>query len=93
MGLPQFSRQLTNAIDNYERLVSMWDDARADSRLGWQALRLIGEEVRSARARLVLAIKAEFRTHQHETPTAAECLAWYDHLVNERRPLIFTEGK
>lgn len=89
MSMPTFSKQLTNAIDNYERLVEIWDRTRAQPRARWTDLKLVGDEVRLARARLVLAIKAEFRGFQHEVPSTVECLAWYDHLVSERRPLIF----
>lgn len=93
MSFPQFSRRLTSAINNYEEWMSFWDQSRADKTVSWRDLADVGANVAKARKRLVLAIKAEFRTHQHELPTTVECLAWYDHLVNDRRPLIFVEGK
>lgn len=93
MSLPQFSRQLTDAIDEYERLAELWDKTRAAPNARWKELRNVGEQVRWARSCLVFAIRAEFRDPQRPPLTAVQCLAWYDRLANDRRPLIFAEDK
>lgn len=93
MSFPQFSRQLTSAINNYEERMSFWEQSRADKTVRWRDLADVGANVAKARKRLVLAIKAEFRAHQQQPMTTVECLAWYDHLVNDRRPLILAEDK
>ena len=92
MSMPTFSKQLAHAIDNYETMMAYWERARLDSDTRWAELAQVGREVALRRKRLVLAIKAECRGFQHEIPTTVECLAWYDHLMQDVRPLTFKGG-
>lgn len=87
MSMPKFSRQLTNAIDNYETMLGYWHRCKEDPTSRWSDLHNVGKEVALRRKQLVLAIKAEFRTYQHEVPTTVECLVWYEHRVMDRHPL------